>query len=273
MSKSYRYDPDEGGYADRPSWERDRRDGFSDAFQTGDVEDPVKTSRTRKHKADAKDNPYPPMSPEWAMELMKERVHMVLSGIVKRGHIAPHEKDDYTQILNLHICRMLPFYDPDRTGKSKRTASVRRYLNVVIDSAVANIVRLSELHRKTLPTCPIPELEDEDNREDERPECEGNPFRDHRKCMEELWIKMDLEVLDMKLSEEERLALKLRWEGCTFPEIVDAINAELGIRVDRYHVMNVTMENIRRAARELDITPFSERGPDEPYRGGYSTGY
>ena len=31
MSRSYRYNADEGGYADRPSWERSENAGFADA--------------------------------------------------------------------------------------------------------------------------------------------------------------------------------------------------------------------------------------------------
>ena len=164
----------------------------------------------------------------------------------------PFEKDDYTQILNIHICRTLPLYEPGRTGWKDREASLLRYLNVVVDSAVADIVKHC-MTKKCNVNTKIPIQDESDEEEDEEVESltpARNPYRDPRRYMEELWLRMDVEAMMEMMTPEERIALRMRLDGCTYPEIADGINARLKLGVDRFHVMNVTMEGVRRVARK-----------------------
>lgn len=256
MSKSYRYDPDAEEPC-RPSWERrDDAASLGEAWPDGEEARPV---RVRRRKAELVCGP---ATPERAMEMMKDRIDTVLSTLEKRRIFAPHEKEDYAQILNIHICRMLPFYDPGRRGWNDRTASLLRYLNVCVDSAVANIVKHC-MTRKCNVTTHVPIQKatvDEEEDDDSTPlpySC--NPFRDPRRYFDELWLHMDLEVLAGMLTEEGRIALDMRLCGCTYPEIAEGINSRLHLDVDRFHVMNVTMEGVRRAALKCGFRPRQRR--------------
>ena len=65
------------------------------------------------------------------------------------------------------------------------------------------------------------------------------------------------------LTPEQRIALNLRMEGYTYPEIADEVSRILGVKVDRFHIMMVTMEYIRKAARKCGFAPAGEsRGED-----------
>lgn len=257
MSKSYRYDPD-AEEPSRPSWER-RDDATSLGEVWPDGEDAARPVRVRRRKAELVCGP---ATPERAMEMMKDRIDTVLSTLEKRRIFAPHEKEDYAQILNIHICRMLPFYDSGRRGWNDRTASLLRYLNVCVDSAVANIVKHCMTRKCNVFNNAMPVLEacDDEDDDDGAPAIlpfSDNPFRDPRRYLEELCLRMDVEVLFGMLTEEERIALDMRIQGYTFPEIADEINDRLHLGVDRFHVMNVTMEGVRRAARKCGFEPPS----------------
>ena len=251
MSKSYRYDPDEGGFGKHPRWRR--RDAGAEPGPDGESsggdllpEDVASAGGT------------PALSPERAMELMKGRIDTVLSTLARRGVIAWHEKEDYAQILNVHICRMVPFYDPERTGWNERRTSALRYLNVVVDSAVASMVRHSMFRRRTMPTVPIPEFRDEGDGDDGRTPCDLTPYEDRRRPFDTLWIGMDIEAMAARMGAEERIAFLRRLEGYTLSEVADCINAALGTSVDRFHVMNVTMEKVRKTVRDCGYGPNAE---------------
>ena len=257
MSRSYRYDPD-GGEQPRQSWERQNvADCLGDIWPEENA--PARPKRRRRRE---KASSCEAATPERAMEMMRDRIDTVLSTLVDRRIFPPHEKEDYTQILNIHICRMLPFYEPGRKGWNDRSASLLRYLNVCVDSAVANIVKHCATRKCSVFNNAMPVLEAcEDEDDDEGAQAilpfSDNPFRDPRRYLEELCLRMDVEVLFGMLTEEERIALDMRIQGCTFPEIADEINNRLDLGVDRFHVMNVTMEGVRRAARKCGFEPPS----------------
>lgn len=257
MSRSYRYDPDEGGEESRPSWKRQKDaaefESLSESFE--DAFDENQQPKKAKGKRRTPPGGTSALSPEWAMELMKDRIDTVLSTLARRHVIAWHEKDDYAQILNIHICRMVPFYDPERTGWNERKTSALRYLNVVVDSAVSSIVRHSMFLKRAMPTVPMPELVDDEDREDERTLCDLTPYEDNRRPFETLWLEMDIETIAAKMTGEERIAFLMRLEGCTFSEVADGINAALGTSVDRFHVMNVVMEKVRKTVKDCGYGP------------------
>ena len=252
MSKSYRYNPEDEEVSNVPSWERP-----DEAFSVGEMWPGEEASaRPRRRKTVRTADPHAPATPEEAIDLMKDRVDTILSTLVQRGLFPPHEKEDYAQILNIHICRTLPLYDPGRTGWNNRAASLRRYLNVVVDSAVANIVKHCRTRKVTaMAAMPLPDEDGGDECDDTGRPCGGNPYRNHRRYMEGLWLRMDLEVLSRMLTDEERIALEMRLRDFTYPEIADETNARLHLGVDRFHVMNVTMEGVRRAARRCGFSP------------------
>ncbi len=234
MSRSYRYNPDE------------------DSAELT----PAKRRRARRVKDEA--TAHPPMSEEWAMELLKPHVVASLKSLADRNIIASYEIEDYTQILNVHICRMLPLYDEEHVGESGKSASVEWYLKVAVNSAVTDIVRLAMSRKSHLPMVPMPELHDDEDRESERKCSDNHWVSDGCRSVRDLWFRMDVAVLSEMLTPEERITTNLRVQGYTYPEIAEAVTRILGVTVDRFHIMNVTMERVRKAARKCGFVPYSE---------------
>ena len=195
------------------------------------------------------------LSPEAAIALMRPKVRMELSSLAKQGIIAPHEKQDFEQILNMHICRMLPSYDPERTGHDGRKASPRRYLNYVVHNALSDIVRHKMARKRAIPTIPMPLLEDDVAGDDERQELDLEPYTDKRRPHDTLTLKMDLETIAERLTPAERITLRMRIEGYSFAEIARAVNARLNTAIDRFHVMNVLLRKVAKALSEAGYAP------------------
>lgn len=249
MGKTYGFDPREEAVTNRPSWER----------SDGDCDFEEYAPKPKKLKRKAKSSASPaPMTPEWAIELMRDRVGSSLDLLVVQNVIPRHEFEDYEQIINAHICRILPTYDGNRKGSLGRTSGVERFLWVAVDNVVKNIKTYVARRRKNLPTMPMIEVDDDDEDEDTKKDCEGESFSDHCKNFKELWLRMDVEVLMRMLNTEERTVLALRLDGLTYPEIVEELKAGGNAGIDRFHVMNVTMEGIRKAARKCGFVPYSE---------------
>ena len=76
MGKTYGFDPREEAVTNRPSWER--FDGECD------FEEYAPKPKKRKRKAKASASPAP-MTPEWAIELMRDRVGSSLDLLVEIG--------------------------------------------------------------------------------------------------------------------------------------------------------------------------------------------
>lgn len=263
MSRSYRYNADEGGYADRPSWERSENAGFADAELCEPCEE-ESASPKRKARKRRNVNPYAPMTPEWAIELMKDKVTLTVGGLLAQRVIQPYERDDYTQEFNILVCNLLPQYDPYRTDENGVGAGVERFLSVAIDNAAKNVKMRVSRRRKNVPVVPFIDLKDggEDDAEDEGgdgAQCEGNPFKDNRQYMEALWLKMDLEVLSRRLTMEERLTLACRLADFTYQEVAEYVSDRLGVRVLRYHIMENTMVSLRKKAQECGFEPYPSR--------------
>ena len=100
MSRSYRYNADEGGYADRPSWDRSENAYFVDAGMCAPCEETSASPKRTRGKRRAA-NTYAPMTPEWAIELMKDKVAMTVGALLTQRVIPPYERDDYTQEFNI----------------------------------------------------------------------------------------------------------------------------------------------------------------------------
>ena len=256
MSRSYRYDPEEAEFQSRPSWERPDED-----FALGEIwpdEEESAAPKRKPRKGKKKASFHPPMSEEWAMDVMAPYVAKELNGLAERNIIAPHEVEDYTQILNIHICRMLPLYDEEHVGENGKTANVERYLTVAVNSAVTDIVRLATSKKSCLPMVPMPELRDDEDHEGETKCSDNHWVSDGCRSIRDLWFRMDLAVLSEMLTPEERLATNLRIQGYTFPEVAEEVSRILGVEVDRFHIMNVTMERVKKAARKCGFIPLSE---------------
>ena len=256
MSKSYRYDPDEGDFCGGASWTRDD-DGFCEpAAAEAAADAPAKPKRRGKKKKRGDGNPYPAMTPEWAMELMKERIGAVVDLLAKQRVIPEHERDDVMQTLNLRICDALPTYDPDWTDEDGKTTSVERYLSVVIDNTVRNVKMDVARRRKNVPVVPFLELDGDDESEDaDGKECEGNPFKDHHRRMEELWIRMDLEELSLRLTPIERLVLACSLAEFTMQETVQEVALRHDMTYTRFKLTRQTMPSLRKKACALGFTP------------------
>lgn len=256
MSRSYRYDPDGEAFSGRPSWERGDEDFGCGLDEEG--EGMVRRSRPRKARQVAP--VHPPMSEEWAMEVVAPTIAKELRGLAERKIIALHEVEDYTQILNVHVCRVLPLYDSGHVGGNGKPASVERYLNVAVCSAVTDIVRTAMTRKSCLPTAQMPDPVGGEERECDR-KCSDNHYvSDGCRSIRDLWFRMDLETLCMMLTREERITTSLRVQGYTYPEIAEEVSEALGVSVDRFHIMNVTMERIRKAARKCGFVPSCEMG-------------
>ena len=109
------------------------------------------------------------------------------------------ETIDYTQIINAHICRILPLYDGERRNAKGRKAGAERFLSVAVDNVAKNIKKHVALRRKNVPTVPIGPLEDDDDGGDGAKDCEGEPFSDRCRCFRDLWFRMDFETLKLML--------------------------------------------------------------------------
>lgn len=260
MSRSYRYDPDAGGYADRPSWERDSKAEVFDGDEAFDraEESPVRTKRRRKCR---EANPHPPMTPEWAIELMKGKVALTVGSLVAQRVIPPHEREDYVQEFNILVWNVLPQFDPERVDESGNKVGVERFLSVTIENAARNVKMRVARRRKNIPIVPFVELGDgegegdaDGEREDDLP-CDGNPYKGHRHYMEALWVKMDLESLSRRLSMEERLTLSCRLAEFTYQETAEFVSDRMGVKTLRFHIMGTTMRGLRKKARACGFEP------------------
>ena len=253
MSRSYRYNPDDDSEQSRPAWERGEVDRRSDdELDFGCV---VATPLKRRRAGTRSRCEPAPMTPEWAVELMRARVSAVVDLLVVGGVIARHEYEDYTQIINAHICRILPLYDGERRNAKGRKAGAERFLSVAVDNVAKNIKKHVALRRKNVPTVPIGPLEGDDDGGDGAKDCEGEPFSDRCKCFRDLWFRMDLETMKLMLGDEELLALDLRLDGLSYAEVAGEVSRRLGVNVDRFHIMNVTMRGVRKAALKCGFEP------------------
>ena len=170
MSRSYRYNPDDDSAQSRPAWERGEGSRRSDdELDFGCV---VATPLKRRRTGTSRCEPAP-MTPEWALELMRGRVSAVVDLLVVGGVIARHEYEDYAQIINAHICRILPLYDGERRNAKGRKAGVERFLSFAVDNVVKNIKKHVARRRRNVPTVPIGPLEGDEDGGDRAKDCEG----------------------------------------------------------------------------------------------------
>ena len=106
-----------------------------------------------------------------------------------------------------------------------------------------------------MPTVPIGPLEGDEDGGDRSKDCEGEPFSDRCRCFRDLWFRMDFETLRLMLGDEELLALDLRLDGLSYADVADEMSRRLGVNVDRFHIMNVTMKGVRKAALKCGFEP------------------
>lgn len=264
MSKSYRYDPDADGYADRPSWERKSDAGFVEDGASVDFGDGTPVPKKRAGRKGREANPHPPMTPEWAIELMKGKVSMTVGALVSQRVIPPHEREDYVQEFNILVWNALPQFDPGRVDESGNRVGVERFLSVAIENAARNVKMRVARRRKNVPLVPFLGLGDgeggdadidADGGNDDALPCDASPYKSHRRFMEALWVRMDLESLSRRLTREERLTLSCRLAEFTYQEIAEYVSDRMGVGVLRFHVMGTTMPSLRRKARACGFEP------------------
>lgn len=193
---------------------------------------------------------------EMAINMMHDRVDEVVSGFVAGALIQQYEHEDYVSIINAHICRALLTFDPSKKGKNGKKSSLSHFLWVVIDN-IAFVAREYLIKRREmrLNTGSIDKLEEEDEDELENLSSDDNSWlSDGCKSVEELILKMDLQVLGRMLTEEEMACLSGRIQGVSDAEIAD----RLGNGADRYHIQKVVIPRIQEKARKCGFIPRSE---------------
>lgn len=241
MSRSYRYDPEEDSESRRPSWRRKEECVAFDQPQA-------------MPSAVAKDI----LTPERAIKRMKRRVRHVVEMLVCEDAIAANEREDYASIINTHICRVLPFYDPDRVSEDGEKSSLVHYLHVAIDYAASNIRKMSRRLKRKGIVCPIASPDDEGKVAAGSISTEDACLSDRCRSVRDLWFRMDVRTLFSMMVVEERLCVRMRLDGYSNTEVADELNRRFGSAVDRLHVERTLLKHIQDKARMCGFYPPSE---------------
>ena len=241
MSRSYRYDPDEDAEARRPSWERREE---SVAFEPPQA-------RPQRGAGDV-------LTPERAVKRMKRRVGHVVEMLVCEDAIGPGEREDYTSIINAHIRRVLPFYDPDYVSEDGEKSSLVHYLHVAIDYAASNIRKMSRRLKRKGVSCPIASPDDEGKVAAGSISTEDACLSDRCRSVRDLWFRMDVRTLFSMLVVEERLCVRMRLDGYSNTEVAEELNRRFASEVDRLHVERTLLKHIQDKARQCGFIPPSE---------------
>ena len=254
MSRTYRYDPEAGCGRGGKSEARRR-----DAERAASEAEPMPAAEGAFHGEGA----FPGGSGRAgeaemaeAVGMMRPRVEHLVWAMERDGVICRSEREDYVSILNCHICRVLPLYDREHVGRSGMKAELCRYLTVCVDSAAANVRRYLSRSRRRATLVPV--SASEPGAGSARAWWGGDLFGDRGRSAAHMVFCMDVDTLFGMLGEAERLALALRIEGMTFPEIADELSVVYGRRVTRFHVMNTLFPRIAKAARKCGFVPAGE---------------
>ncbi len=238
MSRTYRYDPDGG--AARPARKRDRS-------MPGILFDSTDEYAWRPEGGAS-------VSAEEAIRLMKPRVDFMVDLLVGDGYIAEHEREDFASIVNCHIWRVLPGYDPDRVGSNGRKAGIGRYLTVCVNSVVMNIRQYLSRKKRRAAVVPCSDVFEK---------CEasggawtgGDLFGDRCRSAERMTFCMDVDTLFSMLGRLERESLRLRIEDWPLGDVADALTALTGRRVTRRMLYTGALRRIRAAALKCGFEP------------------
>lgn len=241
MSRSYRYDPDGDAAQGRPTWERGR-----------EAAEPCPP--TPPPPSGAEDA----MTPDQAVRRMRRRVRHVVEALICEDAIARSEREDYASIINAHICRVLPFYDPDRAADDGGKASLVHYLYVAVDYAASNIRKMSRRLKRRRVACPIASPDDEGRVDPGCVSTEDVRLSDGCRSVRDLWFRMDAQALFAMLLGEERLCVRMRLDGCSNTEVAEEISRRFGTDVDRQHVERTLLRHIQEKARKCGFLPPSE---------------
>lgn len=247
MSRSYRYDPDGEAAGGRPSWERGR----------GGSEPEMPPEPPSRGADDA-------LTPEQAVRRMKRRVRHVVEMLVCEDAIARSEREDYASIINAHICRVLPFYDPDREAEDGGKSSLVHYLHVAVDYAASNIRKMSRRLKRRGIACPIASPDDEGRVAPGSVSTEDACLSDGCRSVRDLWFRMDAGTLFEMMVREERLCVKMRLDGYSNTEVAEEISRRFGTAVDRLHVERTLLKHIQDKARKCGFFPPSELRGEKP---------
>ncbi len=81
---------------------------------------------------------------------------------------------------------------------------------------------------------------------------EGRYLSDDCRSVRELWFRMDLAELRLRLDREQRTVLRMRLEDYTFEEIAGRLGC------DRDRIRKTVMPKIQKVARKLGFIPRSD---------------
>ena len=257
MSRSYRYNADEEAVSNRPSWERSD-EGRSLGEVWPNEEEAWEKPKRKPLKAKKPAGAQPASREAWAVERMKKRVSRVVDGLVADGAIAANEREDFTSIINAHICRVLPCYDPDLVSEDGEKCSLVHYLRVAVDYVACNIRKMSQRHKRKGVACPIAAEGEEADGSAGRVAVDDVRLSDGCRSIRDLVFRMDVRTLFEMLLPEERLCVKMRLDGYSNTEIADEISRRFKVTIDRLHVERTLLKHIQGKARKCGFFPPSE---------------
>jgi len=187
---------------------------------------------------------------EWVLVQMREKVNFSVEELVRSGLIGLADKPDWIHYINDHIRKYFNKYDPNHRNKDGKTCSAVHYFGMVVSSIALNIRKYQEDKMKT--HLPITEETEEAAARQGMISTEGAYLSDNCRSVRQLWFRMDLAELRMRLDREQRLVLRMRLEDFTVEEIAERLNC------DRDRIRKTVLPKIQKIARRLGFSPRSE---------------
>ena len=198
------------------------------------------------------------ISPEWAWKRVSDHAMGELKALVQEGVVLDGEEDIHAEGIRRALEESVGGYDPDWRGPDGKSCSPSHYCLMIVDRRINNIRRNVARAKGNAQEKPISQL----------PPCEAARYgyvseesiSDRCKCIRELWLRMDTNVLLGMLTPLEQEVLDLRQDELSERDIA----VELGI--GRYQVVCI-LKSIRKKARECGFFPAAEvkKGLDKKY--------
>lgn len=190
------------------------------------------------------------VTPEWVVRQLRGKVNYAVDGLVRSGLVGLADKPDWINYINDHIRRYFGKYDPERRNRDGKTCSAVHYFGMVVDCLAMNIRKYQEEKMKT--HLPITEESEESAARSGMVSTEGRYLSDDCRSVRELWFRMDLAELRLRLDREQRTVLRMRLEDYTFEEIAERLGC------DRDRIRKTVMPKIQKVARKLGFIPRSD---------------
>lgn len=241
MSKTWRGD------------ERARRRGTKRGRPDSPAESPGAAARQPGEIAEPR-----AISPDWAWRRVSDHAMGELRALVQEGVVLDGEEDIHAEGIRMALEESVGGYDPDWRGPDGKSCSPSHYCLMIVDRRINNIRRNVARAKGNAKEKPISQL----------PPCESaklgyvseESISDRCRCVRELWLRMDTNVLLGMLTPLELEVLDLRQDEFSERDIA----RKLGIC--RYQVVCL-LKSIRMKARHCGFFPAEEvkKGLDEKY--------